>query len=462
MANKLFDIDNYPKIEVTNSSNDKGIFQKIYNIKVFSKSRELRFLQKISEEKKKYYDLEIIDKLFNHYKIRDKENANQDLYLKNKYLYLTTRGVMNYLRFYHVQKTGVNKNYYDFELEIISNYIKKRLLGNDGRFSVISLGAANSDKEAKIFNDLRSDQLKKLVYIPIDISNYLIHLGIIELSSKEILKELEVNSIIADFWDLADYIQENDKKKTRKELFSSNKNIFLLLGGTFGNYTEKEFLDKIIELMNVEDELIISLKLKKEKKESRKNICDEYDHPSDSEFLMEPLTYIPYFYGYTIYHRDLLEKGTKAELTDSDDDKKFVSVVPKSDCYAPFIKVKDTEHLDRKLRLAWTTRYDKESLINWIENYRSGDNNKGDYIFRKRCMETENDYALIFLKKDWYDYTEEIDNKLGNDIGAGYHSSNYKKIVTKLSIEKKSILYNEIKEISETKKLKSIVTNYEK
>ena len=453
MANKTTDIENYLKIEIDNSASDKGILQKVYNIKVLSKSREINLLQKLSEKKEKYYNEEIIDKLFNHYKISGKENTNKDLYLKNKYLYLTTRGVMNYLRLYHEQKKGVNQNYYDFEIKKIINYIKSELSCNS-KLSVISLGAANSDKEAQIFTDLSNSQLKKIDYIPVDISNYLVHLGIIELSSIEKLKDLEVNSIIADFWDLADYVQENEKVETKEKLFGSNKKIFLILGGTFGNYTEKEFLDTIIKLMHVGDELIISLKLKNNHAIGN-SISAEYDHPGDSEFLMEPLTYIPYFYGYARYRRDLLKKGSEAELKDEDDDKKFVSIIPKSDCYAPFIEIEDENHLLKKLRLAWTTRYEKESLINWIENYRSGDENKGDFVLKKHCLEQEHDHALVFLKKDWYDYTYEIAKKI-NDFNL---ADEYSEMIKSWNLEKKFKCYSSIKNLTDIKKIKEKIEN---
>ena len=453
MVNKTTDIEYYQKIEIDNSASDKGILQKVYNIKVLSKSREINLLQKLSEKKEKYYNEEIIDKLFNHYKILGKENTNKDLYLKNKYLYLTTRGVMNYLRLYHEQKNGVNKNYYKFEIKKISNHIKTKL--SDGhKLSVISLGAANSDKETEIFTDLNTSQLKKVEYFPVDISNYLVHLGIIELSSIEKLKDLEVNSIIADFWDLADYIQENDKPETNEKFFGSNQKIFLILGGTFGNYTEKEFLDTIIKLMDVGDELIISLKLKNNHAVGN-SISAEYDHPGDSEFLMEPLTYIPYFYGYARYRRDLLKKGSEAELKDEDDDKKFVSIIPKSDCYAPFIEIEDEKHLLKKLRLAWTTRYEKESLINWIENYRSGDENKGDYVLVRHCIEPENDYALVILKKDWYDYKYEIAKKL-NDFNL---ADEFSEIIKSWDLGKKFRCYTSIKNLTDVRKIKEKIEN---
>ncbi len=418
----------YQKIAVTNSLGDDGIIQKMYNIRVFSKSRELNLLQKLSEKRDKYYDVEIIDKLFNHYKICNGENVNNDLYLKNKYLYLTTRGVMNYLRLYQKQKEEVNKPYYDFEISRVKNYIKTYLKDNDS-LSIVSLGAANSDKEKDVFKGLTDTEIGKIKYCPVDISNYLIHLGIIDVSSEERLKDLDVNSIIADFWDLGDYIEDNEDNDIKEELFGKKGRVFLLLGGTFGNYTEKEFLDKIVELMDVGDELIISLKLKKE----GTSISEEYDHPGDSEFLMEPLTYIPYFYGYAKYHRDLLEKGKNAELKDNDYDKKFVSIIPKSECHAPFIEVKDENELNKKLRLAWTTRYDKDTLINWLKNYRSNDNNIGDFILKISTEEIEGNHALIFLRKDRYDYGKEL-----LDILNGYGKApEYQKLIEKMDLEKK-------------------------
>ncbi len=385
------------------------------------------------------------DKLFNQYKINGVEY--NDLYLKNKYLYLTTKGVVNYLRLYEKQKKGINSKYYDFEKKKVRNRINQILGENEGRLSIVSLGAANSNKEIDIFNKIDKNYLKRIDYYPVDISDYLIHLGIIDISSTDKLSQLEVKSIISDFWDLSDYLVKEDKK--RSELFGENKkNIFLILGGTFGNYTENDFLNKVINLMGIHDELIISIKLK----DPAKKISDEYEHGSDVDFLMEPLTYIPYYYGYSKYHRNLLVKNEDAKL-ENEDEKLCVSVVPDSVCHAPFINVKHGKMTtDKKIRLAWTTRYNKESLEKWIENYRSGGDNNGDFCFVKsqsEMIESENDYALLFLKKEYYDYTREIVNFIPSED----RPDNYNNFIENMSLKDKRSFFNDyIKGENDTKK----------
>lgn len=429
----------YSKIKIENSTTESNITEKMYNVKIFSKSREANLLKRLSEKKENYYDENLVNKLFNNYSSNG--NHDNDLYLKNKYLYLTTRGVLNYLRLYDYQKQNTNRKYYQFEINKVRNHINC-ILQNKDPLHIISLGAANSDKEIDILNGLDSRNKTKITYYPVDISNYLIHLGIIDISSEKSLEKVEVNSIISDFWDLSSYLKDDENKKAN--VFGKGKRLFLLLGGTFGNYTEKEFLNQIIELMDVDDELIISLKLKGDKEI---DISEEYDDTSDIDFLMEPLTYIPYFYGYARYNRDLLKKGKNAKLSANDDKKKYVSIVPDSECHSPYIEIKDAHDIDKKLRLAWTTRYDESKLVEWIEGFRSRDKNNGDFKLSKTDLKKEDNYALLFLKKEYHDYTKEILKLLNqNNLTTEYAQEKVKS----MTLQEKCQLYNEIKNMDKS------------
>lgn len=386
---------------------EESILERLYTILVLSSSKEVGILNKLAEEKTEYYDSHIIRELFEE--SEPSSSGVATMYLKNKYLYITTRGVMNYLRLYEEQNKRVNKNYYEFEVETVKSIIQKRLSENNvARLNIISLGAANSDKECRIFKALsrNSQDVNKIKYIPIDISNYLIHLGIMNISSQKETKCVETQSIISDFWALSEYITCKDKDLgVKNKLFGEGKRLFLLLGGTFGNYTEKELLDVIESFMEAGDELVISLKLKKGKEDT---IGKEYEElPGDSEFLLEPLTYIPFFYGYARYKRDLLKRnGEKTILKEEDVQKKYVSVIPNSICYSPYIVVQKPDNCTVDMRLAWSTRYVFTDTKDWFDKYRSKDN---DYIFEVESIKDHNaDYALFFLTKTLYNYSDEL------------------------------------------------------
>lgn len=430
---------------------DEKIVEKIINIRVLTKSQEIKLLNQLTNHDKGYYDEELEKKIFNKYEfvIKSGKNLQSDLYLKNKYLYLTTRGVINYLRLYESLKAEENKGYYNFEIECIKNIISKKLEDNK-KLSLISLGAANSDKEISAIEGIQKKELENLTYIPIDVSNYLIHLGIID-SLK--IENLEINSIIADFWDLAKYIKEHPKK--RNELFTYNSKLFVMLGGTFGNYTEEELLNQIIQMMELEDELLISVQFYTDINVVNQKLIDEYKNkPGNDGFLLEPLTYIPFYYGYSKYRKDLLKIDITSIVDDNIPQKIFISVVPESICLSPYIELPKTKFgIKEKLRLAWTTRYKYDKLKKWIEEYHYEDYQFEIIKDNKNCDQfiVENDipklanFGIMHLKKTYIDRYENIIKILSNNNKLSEKSSNF---LQKIEKDKPHLIkiYNELQE----------------
>ena len=422
--------DNY---ELNSLSLNNTVYNKFFTIKFFSKLEELSFLGHIGDKNEKQYkDRKIFYKLFNQYTDRySSKNVDSDFYLKNKYLYVTSTGVMNYLRLYEAQKKTL-EDFFDFEKrelkEIVTGLLSQ--LNDESQLNVISLGAAISDKEVEVFKDIVEDHdyLNRINYYPIDISPLLLQLGLNIFSKEKLFEKFEVNPVAADFWSLADYVKNDDKNEERSEsekvekrteFFGIPKRLFILLGGTFGNYIEDNFLDQVLEMMDEGDELMISVKLQHED-EYYSPDKDYANLPGNDYFLLEPLKFMPLYFGYSKYYSDYLITDKRANLSENDEEIKFVSAVPKSECTAPYIDVNDIEKNAHKakIRLCWSTRYNSDALKKWIvETYQLNgtnaeyklkfcDDSKGNIWYHKEHR--KNSYAVMRLMKVKNDYKGKL------------------------------------------------------
>jgi len=407
-------MNNYNKLEITNTAKDRYPNAKIdlSEIRFLTSSQECSFLEILAGLD--YNQIEPIeDKLFNKFKIDDKEPIPPTLFLKNKYLYMFTEGAINYLEAL-VGMEEAKQPLHDLEVsEIVGILLNKAQFGN---LSIISLGAGTSDKEIEIFNELINRGFDHQIhYLPLDVSTYLLQLGLLKFNNEFFKKKekISINPIIADFWDAALAVNEDvDIFKTPAD----RKRIFLFLGGTFGNYHEKELLDQIIQLMNVDEEVLIGLDIQTNPTEIEKKIIfKNYNTLGNLQWLLQPLYHIPWYSGYCSRFRFLQFSEDDCILDESHDDKKFCSAIPDSICYAPSIKIKSLQipydgrdylTLD-KIRLATSTKYLKESLIDWIENY----NFNHQYKFEITMKKFKDTSGLLCLKK-----IEEKTIEVGEDI----------------------------------------------
>ncbi|MEE3415487.1 MAG: hypothetical protein VZR53_08970 [Prevotella sp.] len=462
------------------TSINQAVTNRLYEMKFFSRSEELSFLNQLgSYDASDYGDKKVFYKLFNHYGIRDRRTTS-DYYLKNKYLYVTTTGILNYLRLYNAQK----KTLYDF-FEFEKNELREILLeflnetDNNQSLNLVSLGAAISDKEAEVLKEIfeNNNYRKRIKYYPVDISSMLLQLGLNNLSKEKLFADFEVNPVVADFWSLADYIRLNNpqskpneiqkKREKRAVFFGKGKRLFILLGGTFGNYTEREFLDQVIELMDENDELMISVKLQQEDGSYTPD-KDYKNLPGNRGFLLEPLKFIPLYYGYSRFLRDSLVTSSKANLDYHDDELKFVSVVPKSECTAPYLDVDKAgkESQRARIRLCWSTRYNSEELKSWMVNtfiskdkehkFEYCQDRKGNVWYHK--VRQENCFAVMRLRKVKTSYYDDI-MKLTEDCSLEM-DKDYELIIEKLRSMSNKLdkdTYNMIKcELSREKSRKQL------
>ena len=418
---------------------DRAVVERTFEVKLFSDSEELSFISQINGNssrsgigyKREYRDEDTFYKLFNQYEdVEEKDTLESDYYLKNKYLYVTTTGVMNYLRLYEAQKKTLGE-FFDFEKTELRQALDDLIasLDENESLNIVSLGAAISDKESEVLKIIVGEEETKerIKYFAVDISPMLLQLGINNFARESVFNDFDVKSLVADFWSIAAYIREDKdddfKKRKRQEFFGEGKRLFLVLGGTFGNYTEKEFLDQVIEMMDEGDELLISVKLQ----HPEDNYTPDKDYqnlPGNEDFLLEPLKYIPLYYGYSRYYRDFLITDINANLSENDDEMKFVSVVPKSECTAPYIVVDGIGDNPKKakIRLCWSTRYGADALKEWISNtYVSSDGvykldfckeGKGNKWFHQKCE--SNNYAVLRMKKVRLSFSKKIKEYLSD------------------------------------------------
>src|SRR3989344_9078146 len=113
---------------------------------------------------------------------------------------------------------------------------------------VISLGCGNGKKGNIFINGLK-DKIK-IRYCPIDISGYMV-----EKAIENITKE-NVDEIVTFQWNVSDFENlENIAPLLRRGDFK--RNLFLLLGNTFGNFETHEILYNITSGMDKSDYLLV-------------------------------------------------------------------------------------------------------------------------------------------------------------------------------------------------------------
>ena len=344
---------------------NRSIYKKSFEVKVFSKSEELSYLKRLVD-KSRYNDSLVFEKLFFRFNNRP---TNGGYYLKNKYLYLTTKGIISYLGA-REEKQATELD--DYIIKVIQGWLDK---DKESKINIISLGAADSIEESKILAQFEAASLKRINYIPVDVSPMLIQLGINNFAANKSLSKLNVSSIVSDIWDLAYYIEDskNDavKSERRKEFFGAGKRLFLLLGSTFGSYPESDFLKQIVELMDDKDTLLIGYQ----------KVGDKFSDSalySDPDFLLAPLTYIPYFYGYSQY------PGSFLKTSDSLQHNGDISDIPNSKSIARYIcsERKPRDNKESKIYLTWNTQYESDDLVTWLHERFT--ETEGDQVDRGR------------------------------------------------------------------------------
>jgi len=127
------------------------------------------------------------------------------------------------------------------------NVITKKVISGKA-MNIIDLGCGNGKKGNIFINGLK-DKIK-IRYCPIDISGYMV-----EKAIENITKE-NVDEIVTFQWNVSDFENlENIAPLLRRGDFK--RNLFLLLGNTFGNFETHEILYNITSGMDKSDYLLV-------------------------------------------------------------------------------------------------------------------------------------------------------------------------------------------------------------
>ena len=297
---------------------------------------------------------ELIDKLTN-------ESAEIDL----RYHYLGIIGASNWLdlsqhpEYEHSElKKTLNEHLSDV-VEVISK--------EEDVFEIISLGPGDGDIDLKFINE-SVKRSKCKFYYGIDISFELLQKSFSNFADKDYLTErIKMKAIHGDFNYLSRY----------KPIYMHHdyRNVFSLLGFTFGNHQEAELIGKIRAGMEHGDYLLLDARLHNEeliqdertsKSKTLSNIRGNYSHTVNNKFAFGPLELIS-----NLKFNDVKDKFSiklKNSITVVPNAINIITSLDTSDKNKIIISKTKKKLLRKEINLASTTIYDYEKLIEFFRS----------------------------------------------------------------------------------------------
>ena len=397
------------------------------SLRFLTTSQECKVFEKLAWND--YTDIKDVQKKFFRHQPNDPQKS---YYLKNKYLYLFTEGVINYLEALKGAEESSKKDLNSNEISTVSDHIFYQMDNEaNSSISIVSLGSGTSQKEVHVINDLISKTACNFDYFPIDVSINLLQLSMLNfynLINNEGFNRVKIHPIVADFWSLADYVKSGNNNLFDVDSPNVNR-IFLLFGNTFGNYYENDLLDQIMPIMKTNDLLVIGLDIwdgvKANAEKEQQRIFHENSALEITQWLLHPLKYIPFYAGFL--HKGKFLNFNKKDIMkyEQNQEKAFITNVKDTICYAPCLEVRgkiSAQHgtvnikVPRKIRIASTTKYNVDTLIKWFEEYRYVYGGKENQFSSVQAPSIKNNSAVFCLKKS----TKEIDIGSGlADLGGG-------------------------------------------
>lgn len=150
------------------------------------------------------------------------------------------------------------------------------------KMSYISLGIGNGEKDAIILQKL-SRLMNKIKYYPIDISTDMIKAGLNYIFSH--FRNLPTTAFVTDFKILDEIV--------KAETFKNERNFFVLLGNTLGNFNQVYLLNILKRSMDKNDYILIGVSLRKDRlietKEDIRKIIKSYNNKPFKDFVFSPL-----------------------------------------------------------------------------------------------------------------------------------------------------------------------------
>ncbi len=269
----------------------------IYNIVSAINPRNEESIDDNERYERGYYSDYIADSTISHHnKVSNIDLLNQlSMDLRNnkerlvdlKFNYLGSTSAANWISLSQHPSYGHSK-LIAFFADNAEEIIAQMQLSSNQKIDLISLGSGDGviDKHI-ILRLLANDNIN--FYYPFDISFELLQKVVNEISTSTWWKpkKIKIKAIHGDFFELVQYKQIFDH--------DSVPNLFSLLGFTFGNYNEAEFIGKIKEGMENGDFLLLDARLhdlelgEKLTADQKNTLINNYNNESTNRFVFGAL-----------------------------------------------------------------------------------------------------------------------------------------------------------------------------
>ena len=250
--------------------------------------------------------------------------------------------------------------------------ILPHLLNNIKPLRIVSLGIGNGEKDYLLIRNILNVTKQRLEYLPIDISRDMLKIGInhIKTTLGDDKNKLDIIPSEANFMDIDKFFNDSLITSRRKV---EKQNLFLLLGNTLGNFEENQLLEKIANVMNTGDLLLVDNQLKKTNNpltiEEKQTLIKMYSSAMDESNLIAMLNHANIRREHGIFERDIIETGYINPHLDN------------GNCFTVFIRFKIKQEVRNQVRgkninfpvgrivtLDYSKKYTKFALQNMISN----------------------------------------------------------------------------------------------
>tara|TARA_Y100000310_G_scaffold304279_1_gene343269 strand:- start:422 stop:1366 length:945 start_codon:yes stop_codon:yes gene_type:complete len=239
------------------------------------------------------------------------------------------------------------KDVVEKEIGLIKNNVEEICEKVDGgSINIIDLGCGDGKKASFYVEEMKKKGIK-IRYCPIDISPYMVE------KSLETMKNLDKEEIVESKWNISDFENlENVTYLLKKGDF--DKNLFLLLGNTLGNFEINELLYEVGGSMKEGDYLLIGNGLDSRNEE---DILRSYNTPQVDRFLSHILTLIG-------FDKEDMELGARFRNS-------------RVEVYYTLNSEKELEYFGKKLQfckgdqiiVAVSYKYNKDSFKDFLDMY---------------------------------------------------------------------------------------------
>lgn len=289
--------------------------------------------------------------------------------LDQKYLYYSAESVSGWKDWESGEdKSNTSKQEEEAFLKLIeSNSWKDKI---DNVDTVVDLGVGVGDKCVLLLNAVKDKFVDRpLNLIVVDSSHYMIEVALKNISDKSESFSLKytIDGFKADFMKL-----ENSKKRLQGA--TNFQNVFMLLGGTLGNLDERVFMESLKEVIKKGDFFIIGAFLTSGTEEDLSKIEKDYDNGK-----------VKHMFGPSLRELGLDLSKVKSGWEEEDE---IIINGSKRLGFTGKVSYPSGEIIREKwIELFYTTRYNHEELVRYIERYK----------FKKINSYFNNDESFVYL-----------------------------------------------------------------